>query len=342
MSYTIQDTISCDLITIKSDMGSLLETCETLVAIANKTNERQNIIRELFRIMQQHQEKLPKLEGSQVMQGLSQLLELDTNTIHSSFATLQKTQDQVAEQAKRLSHHLEAHLSHIDQLLDGQQTSAHEGNAGLILAQEDERKRISREIHDGPAQSLANLTMRIDFCLDNIDDRGLLEQELQDFKSSIIRSLRDIRRFIFDLRPMALDDLGLLPTLEQFISGFKQRTGLPVYLTIEGERRTLPVDRALGIFRVIQEAVNNSARHAEAQAIHVFLTFDVERARLSGAVKDDGKGFDLVALRRTYATMKKLGLTSMEERIRLAGGDFDIISQPGAGTVVSFSVPLPV
>lgn len=211
---------------------------------------------------------------------------------------------------------------------------------GIILAQEEERKRISREIHDGPAQTLASLTMRIDYCLEQPGLPEPLVEELKELKESVIRSLKDIRRFIFDLRPMALDDLGLLPTLEQFISGFKNRTGVPVYVDTDGERVFLGGEKELAVFRVIQEATNNALRHSNPNSVHIFLKFDEKKQRLSVVIKDDGSGFDVAELRKVYANLKKLGLISMEERVRIAGGEFTIVSDPGSGTVVSFWVPL--
>jgi len=211
---------------------------------------------------------------------------------------------------------------------------------GIILAQEEERKRISREIHDGPAQTLASLTMRIDYCLEQPGLPAPLAEELKELKESVIRSLKDIRRFIFDLRPMALDDLGLIPTLEQFISGFKNRTGVPVYIDTDGERSFLGGDKELAVFRVIQEATSNALRHSNPDSVHIFLKFDQPRQKLSVVIKDDGSGFDVAETRRIYANLKKLGLISMEERIRLSGGEFTIVSDPGTGTVVSFWVPL--
>ncbi len=211
---------------------------------------------------------------------------------------------------------------------------------GIILAQEEERRRISREIHDGPAQTLASLTMRIDYCLEQSELPEIVSQELLELKDSVIRSLKDIRRFIFDLRPMALDDLGLIPTLEQFIGGFKGRTGVPVYVDVEGERVLIGGDRELAVFRVIQEASNNAIKHAQPSAVHIFLKFDRKKDRLSVVIKDDGKGFDVKEIRQNYGALKKLGLISMEERARIAGGEFLIVSDPGSGTVVSFWVPI--
>ena len=211
---------------------------------------------------------------------------------------------------------------------------------GIIGAQEEERKRISREIHDGPAQTLASLTMRIDYCIEQHAGDEKLVVELHELKDSVIRSLKDIRRFIFDLRPMALDDLGLIPTLEQFISGFKARTGVSVYVEVEGSRVKIGGDRELAVFRVIQEAANNAVKHASASSVHIFLNFDEPKNRLAVVIKDDGKGFDVSETRKKYGTLKKLGLISMEERVRFAGGEFHIVSDPGTGTVVSFWIPV--
>ena len=242
--------------------------------------------------------------------------------------------------SSRLNSQANLILRRVDNLLNLGDGQDHKSANGIILAQEEERKRISREIHDGPAQTLASLTMRIDYCLDH---EGLPEKlllELQELKQSVIRSLKDIRRFIFDLRPMALDDLGLIPTIEQFISGFKQRTGVPVYVDIDGDRLSLSPEKELAVFRVIQEASNNAVKHAAPTSVYVFLKFGDAAKKLSVVIKDNGKGFKVEEIRKNYGSLKKLGLLSMEERVRLSGGEIDFVSELGEGTIVSFWVPL--
>jgi signal transduction histidine kinase len=248
--------------------------------------------------------------------------------------------DNFSQTLNRLNSQADMIFRRVDGLL--KLTGSDSGNNanGIIMAQEEERKRISREIHDGPAQTLASLTMRIDYCLEQAALPVAVAAELRDLKESVIRSLKDIRRYIFDLRPMALDDLGLIPTLEQFISGFKGRTGVPVYVDVEGERVFIGGEKELAVFRVIQEAANNAIKHADPSAVHIFLKFDVRKKRLSVVIKDDGAGFNISEIRKNYGSLKKLGLISMEERVRLAGGEFVIVSDPGSGTVVSFWVPL--
>ncbi len=236
-------------------------------------------------------------------------------------------------------------LAHLEQALDellrhcGQAAGTSAG-AEMVYAQEAERKRISREIHDGPAQALANLTMRIDFCLDQVGKPELLATELRDLRAAVVQSLRDIRRFIFDLRPMALDDLGLVPTIEQYIAGFRTRTGIEVHLSVDGERFSLANDRELAVFRVIQESLTNAHRHAQSTCVQIFMACNADQGRLDVVVKDNGVGFDYAKTRAAYAGLGKLGLVSMEERVKLAGGSLSIVSTPGeGGTVVSFWVP---
>jgi two-component system sensor histidine kinase DegS len=239
----------------------------------------------------------------------------------------------------RLQSHSEMIIKRVGNIFNAYNSTENTAN-GIILAQEEERRRISREIHDGPAQTLASLTMKIDYCLEAPEVHEKIRLELVDLKESVIRSLKDIRRFIFDLRPMALDDLGLVPTLEQFISGFKKRTGVPVYVSIEGERASMNSEIELAVFRIIQEACNNAVKHADPSSVHIFVKFDERKNRLTIVIKDDGSGFDLAEIRKNYSTLKKLGLKSMEERARLSGGDLEILSDKGEGTVVSFWVPL--
>lgn len=265
----------------------------------------------------------------------------------TAFAELRKSiePDSSLEEAElvqlclRLQSQAEMINKRVKTILSAYNSSDNTAN-GIILAQEEERRRISREIHDGPAQTLASLTMKIDCCLERPEVGEGLANELNELKDSVVRSLKDIRRFIFDLRPMALDDLGLVPTLEQFISGFKKRTGVPVYVSVEGERVSLSPDHELAVFRVIQEACNNAIKHADPSAVHIFVKYDEHKNRLSIVVKDDGRGFNLEEIRRNYGSLKKLGLKSMEERVRLAAGEFEIVSDQGSGTVVSYWVPL--
>ncbi len=341
MMDSVKSNISSGLFALKSEMGGLVELMENWILSLKGEEERRVRIQGLNTILSRSGAALPPADRAACREHLEALLSQSELMMFSSVTYREKLQALFKSQIDKVNGRLDQMFAEVGKLLEQFEKPAPSDDpaGGIIIAQEEERKRISREIHDGPAQTLAALTMRIDYCLELVGQPDQLKTELGELKSSIIRSLKDIRRFIFDLRPMAIDDLGLIPTLEQFISGCKDRTNASFHLTIEGERSSLPPERELAVFRVIQEAVNNSIRHADARSIQIHLAFEEDPRSLAGVVKDDGKGFNVPDLRKVYASLKRLGLVSMEERIRLAGGTFDLVSTAGGGTVVSFRVP---
>lgn len=209
----------------------------------------------------------------------------------------------------------------------------------IIQAQEEERHRVAREIHDGPAQSMANVVLRAEICERLLDaDRNELAQELAELKSTVKRTLVDVRRIIFDLRPMTLDDLGLAPTLRRFMEAVKEESGTGTDLIILGKEQRLPSTVEVTVFRLIQEAVNNARKHANAQ--HIMVRLEFAHNQINMQVQDDGVGFDLETARRRAREGGSFGLMSMEERVDLLGGSLRIESTPGDGTSVSASVPV--
>ncbi|CAH0344862.1 sensor histidine kinase [Bacillus sp. CECT 9360] len=206
----------------------------------------------------------------------------------------------------------------------------------IIVAQEEERKKLSREIHDGPAQMLANVMMRSDLIERVYRERGGDEalSEIRSMKTMVRSALYEVRRIIYDLRPMALDDLGLIPTLKKYLQTTEEyNNGIDLEFTNLGEEKRLPSEMEVALFRLIQEAVQNALKHAEPSYIHVKLSMTKELITVS--VKDDGKGFD--------SSMEKegsFGLMGMKERVELLDGEMTIISHPGAGTIVTIKVPL--
>ncbi|MFZ2957848.1 MAG: sensor histidine kinase [Candidatus Ozemobacteraceae bacterium] len=337
MTQSWQDTLSARMLALKSQLGNIIELVDSWVLSLGQEEERVKNLSELWMILENPGNGLHDEDRKSALGLVAGLVGRGDALDYSSSSFRLKLQNMFRVAMEKMNCELDDLLKQVGKLRDLSAKGV-EPNGGFILAQEDERKRISREIHDGPAQNLASLTMRIDFCLENIHQEGLLQKELVELKDSVARCLKDIRRFIFDLRPMALDDLGLVPTLEQFISGFQTRTGLVVQFHREGDAVALSPENELAAFRVIQEAVNNAHRHARAKMVRIFLTFDQEKRSVTVAITDDGSGFDLPAVRKAYPTLKKLGLLSMEERVRLAGGDFSLVSAIGEGTVVTFTL----
>jgi two-component system, NarL family, sensor histidine kinase DegS len=204
---------------------------------------------------------------------------------------------------------------------------------------EEERMRIARDMHDGPAQSMANLVLQAEI-LERLLDRNpkQLLTELGEFKNSVRNALEEIRQLIFDLRPMTLDDLGLVPTLRKFIKEYGDRYGLATRFNVVGQERRLPGNTEGVLFRIIQEALTNVHKHARAKMAEV--TMNLQPSRVSVVIKDDGQGFDVARTEANLHKNKNLGLLSMRERAELEKGTLEIRSQPGRGTEVKVEVPL--
>lgn len=209
---------------------------------------------------------------------------------------------------------------------------------GIITAQEEERKRVAREIHDGPAQSMANIVMRAEFCLKLLDMHPeKVRDELIALQLLVRSSLTDVRKIIFDLRPMVLDDLGLRPAIKRYLSNYNEQYGLQIEYLFFGQQRRLNSTVEVALFRIIQEMVTNIRKHARAK--NAVVKIELLRKKINIYVKDDGIGFDLDTA-MTDKDGEGYGLIGMRERIQLLKGEMNIISAPGQGTSISVSVPL--
>ena len=197
---------------------------------------------------------------------------------------------------------------------------------------EEERMRIARDMHDGPAQSMANLVLQAEILERLISrDPQLVVNELADFKDGVRGVLDETRRLIFDLRPMTLDDLGLVPTLRKFTKDF-ELVGLTTSLRVIGEADPAPRRAGADALPIIQEAMNNARKHARAKNIEVVVGFQAHL--VSAIVRDDGVGFDAAAAEGRLDSGRHLGMISMRERAELEKGRLEIRSQIGKGTEV--------
>lgn len=210
--------------------------------------------------------------------------------------------------------------------------------AQVTAAQEEERRRIARELHDGIGPALASMSLRLRAMLVSLEDddpasRAAVAAEIEELARLATDHVRDIRRLIYDLRPAALDELGLVPALRDYLQRRQREQGLEIGLHAdEGDRLPATVETAL--FRFVQEAVHNAIKHAAAQALDISLIREKGGVRLS--VTDDGQGFDPQAPR----SGKQIGLWSMRERVEQLGGEFKLRSTPGQGTTLTAWVPL--
>lgn len=204
----------------------------------------------------------------------------------------------------------------------------------IIKAQEDERRRISREIHDGPAQMLANILLRSELI-----DRAIREQtidqaldEIKSIRKMLKSSLHEVRRIIYDLRPMALDDLGLIPTIKKYVTSNAAYTNADIEFISFGEEKRLEQEYEVTLFRIMQESLQNAIKHSEASKIIVKL--EIGQKFLSLMVTDNGKGFD-PAVKKNQA----FGLIGMKERVEMLRGKFHIETGSGKGTRIYINIP---
>ncbi len=198
----------------------------------------------------------------------------------------------------------------------------------VYQAVEAERLRIARDLHDGPAQVLSNLVLEAEI-LERLlrRDPELLSAELQEFKNSVRNAVADMRRFMFDLRPVSLDDLGLIATMRRIAAEYQDRTGVVCRFNVTGEERRMPAEIEEALYWIIQEGLTNVHRHAKARTVEVNL--DVQPDRVWLRVRDDGQGFDA----RNYhqpSPRRKLGVLGMKERAGAVGGALEVRSHPGA------------
>ncbi|MEC3633876.1 two-component sensor histidine kinase DegS [Bacillus subtilis] len=211
----------------------------------------------------------------------------------------------------------------------------------IIEAQEEERKRVSREIHDGPAQMLANVMMRSELIERIFRDRGAEDgfQEIKNLRQNVRNALYEVRRIIYDLRPMALDDLGLIPTLRKYLYTTEEYNGkVKIHFQCIGETedQRLAPQFEVALFRLAQEAVSNALKHSESEEITVKVEITKDFVILM--IKDNGKGFDLKEAKEKKN--KSFGLLGMKEIVDLLEGTMTIDSKIGLGTFIMIKVPL--
>jgi two-component system sensor histidine kinase DegS len=213
------------------------------------------------------------------------------------------------------------------------------GIVKIINAQENERLSLSTRLHDGPAQSLTNLILQAEICERLFDsDPSRARTELTELKNAVTGTFQKVREFIFDLRPMMLDDLGLSPTLKKSIEDYEQKTGVACNLTISGRDQRLPSHTEVTIFRVVQQLLSNIKDHA--QASHVQISMDVGDSKVTVSVEDDGTGFEADKAMAASLQRKTMGLSTMHERTQMLGGDLKIDSTLGRGTRIDFWLPI--
>lgn len=210
----------------------------------------------------------------------------------------------------------------------------------LVNTQEAERQRLSRQMHDGPAQALSNFIVQTEITSRMFDmDPAKAKEELEKLKTSSMNTFQKVRSYIDDLRPMMIDDLGLIPTIKRYLMNVKEQTGIEVGSNISGGEQKLDPFLDIFIFRSVQELVGNSVKHnlENASKMKIDVSLSIDPANIKLTIKDNGKGFDTGSLKDSGG----LGLKLLQERVAMLGGFLNINSSPEKGTDVNLQVPIP-
>lgn len=259
--------------------------------------------------------------------------------------SFERMRGQLADSMDRITRHaqeLEARVAERTRDLEAARDAleAHNAQRGRLLgkvitAQEEERKRLARELHDETCQKVAALGIRIDTAL-GADSMDAMRERLGDARALASRTLDDIHRVIFDLRPSVLDDLGLLPAIRWYATRQLEARGIAVRCDFPDTDVRVPPEIETALFRAVQEAINNIARHSRAES--ALIEIDVRPGELFIQVEDDGTGFDVEAVKAPSESGRGLGLLGLRERMELLGGTVAVDSSPGDGTRVTLRV----
>lgn len=266
-----------------------------------------------------------------------QTLRQKRDELERRLVQLEETLDRansLGQKVSVISSFLQADFKEVNEYLKSAQEKQQIG-LKIIEAQEKERKRISREIHDGPAQSLANILLRSEIIELSLRNRNIDEAlyEMQAFRENIGQSLQEVRRIIYDLRPMTLDDLGLFPTIRKHISSVSKYNNIDIDLTLRGEEKRLPSQYEVALFRLIQESLQNAIKHSNASLIKVLL--EVHKDRISLSIDDNGVGFEPEEGEKENS----YGIIGMKERVELLEGEINIQSKINEGTTIEVTIP---
>lgn len=245
--------------------------------------------------------------------------------------------DHIVNQVNVVLNYLTLDLKHVGLALE-QAKLKQDFGIRIISAQEEERKRLSREIHDGPAQMMANVLMRTDLIERTYREKGIEKAiaEITDLKKTVRNALSEVRRIIYDLRPMALDDLGIVPTLKKYLSTVTEyNPEVSIHFQSRSTEKRIPSNYEVSIFRLVQECVTNAMKHGKSKDIWVKLEWIKNAVNI--VIKDDGVGFDTQDVKD-----HSFGIIGMRERVDLLHGKMTIQSEINRGTTVLFKIPLEI
>ncbi len=329
--------------------GDLESTKTTLAEVSATLNQSQNELNRLMQIKANVTAQLQQLSGDSDTVSKADI----RNAFNSAMDAQQRLLvmrgqlDKLQEQKNALEKYEALLESVIAYLNSGQiKSNAVQDSTDkvsmlemLITSQESERQKLSRLMHDGPAQALSNFIVQSEIATRMYEiDQTKAKEELEKLKLSAMGTFQKIRTYISDLRPMMLDDLGLVPTIKRYVNNMKEQTGVDVNLIVIGTYRRLKPYLEVFVFRAIQELIGNSVKHNQdnVSKIKIDVTITLENNLVKSEIKDNGKGIKQTEMQSTGG----LGLKLIRERSQLLGGSLEIVSSESEGTQVTLIIPV--
>ncbi len=338
------------------------ETTDFVKYVKDEIDQSQRTIEEITLMIQQSQAELTRLTQrnasitGNLQQILAQIESVPRADIRSAYATAMDAQQRLLVMRGQLDklqsdqNYLQKYIKTLnkiqevigDETLVGKKPGAKGAGSAIlemvIKAQEAERQRLSRQMHDGPAQTLSNFIVQTEIAARLFDlDPERAKGELNNLRQAAMSTFQKVRTFIFELRPMSLDDLGLYPTVRRYVEAFKEQTGLEVVLSLMGQEQRFESYVEVLVFRALQELMGNAARHNldTPGKVQINVAISVDDNLIKVTVADNGKGFDPAAL----PASEGVGLKLIRERVEMLGGYMDIDASAGQGSRISFQVP---
>jgi two-component system sensor histidine kinase DegS len=341
------ENLKVELVNIKEAIGEVIEDVDNLEKLDKLKRKRLAEVSQNFNRFSEHDIKAAYEEAEEIRvklvskrneeKGLKQKR-------HQLEISLRKTMENI-EAGEKIINQVSVALGYLEgnilSMLDKDDRNSEMFMGIKILeAQENERKRVARDIHDGPAQHMANIVMKVDICkmvMKKDLEEGL--KELDDLKNSVKVALNETRGIIFDLRPMSLDDLGLNQTIQETVKSITKESGIDIELKLKPVKAEIEPIIQVAVYRIIQEVFNNIKKHSKAKHAEIKLDFGAEYLML--IITDDGIGFDVEeTLKRVKTKGASYGLIGIFDRVNQLQGEIDIKSAKGKGTVYNVRLPI--
>ncbi|MFN8527258.1 MAG: sensor histidine kinase [Anaerolineae bacterium] len=339
------EQVTQEMKAVRNQLNELKIQVEQTQVFIDREQQRNGDLASELRTIQDNIETVPRQD---IRQKYDEALDarFRLTTMKGQMEKFQKTKEMLEREQQLLSTIMNK-LQGVDVI--GGPTGAPDQAAGggktinivrIIQAQEDERQRLARQMHDGPAQSLTNFILQSEICQRLFDrNPARAAEELDNLKTVASITFQKVRDFIFDLRPMMLDDLGVVPTVRRYVEAFREKNDMNVKLDILGEERRLQIHREVTIFRGIQELMGYSRDYANATELSIRL--DLSGSRIKIQVEDNGRGFDADAAfsgEEGHQDARVQGLITLRERFELIGGSMQVVSAP-EGTTIRLELP---